>query len=590
MVVLLAVGIALVSLIITPGYHFYFDITPKLVVLLAVTGVLLAWAALSAGIPEWSCRTYRWFSMLLLLTLISLAVSTVFSTQPGLSLFGTNWRRYGSAIEGAICLLAWLVAVVCAGRPDRVRIVLRTVTLAGAVAATYGIAQYFGWDPLLPRAAYQVGEGLWAIVRPPGTLGYASYFATWLLMVVFLGMALAAMENSSAWRRCALALALVAAFAMWLTGTRAAILGLAVGGMVWFVIRKKVRVTRRTAASVLLAVIAAAAFYYSPLGQPMRSRVRWFAEDPWGGARLALWRDSLRMAGHRPVAGFGPEVFTAEFPNYESAGLARAYPDFSHESPHNMFLDALVAQGIPGLALLLALCGIAFSTLRRPEITAGLAAVIGAQQFTAFTVPTALMFFVVLALLVALEAPLPRPRRSVPLIAASVPVAAALLYLAVRLSAADHTLALTKHALDNGDVRSATAHYQHYESLRLPGGTADLWYARALLGVAAVSAAGDAARGATETAEDPFNAWYNLALFYGNQNDTAGAERSIRAAIAAHPNWFKPHWILAQILRAEGRKEEAKQQAVLAADLDGGKDQEVARTLREIGDPPATAP
>ena len=53
------------------------------------------------------------------------------------------------------------------------------------------------------------------------------------------------------------------------------------------------------AAAVLL--IAAAGFYFSPAGWKLRSRARWFVEDPWGGARPTLWRDSLRMALPRPA-------------------------------------------------------------------------------------------------------------------------------------------------------------------------------------------------------------------------------------------------------------------------------------------------
>ena len=51
------------------------------------------------------------------------------------------------------------------------------------------------------------------------------------------------------------------------------------------------------------------------------------------------------------------------------------------------------------------------------------------------------------------------------------------------------------------------------------------------------------------------------------------------AAIAAHPNWFKPHWTLAQVLRFESRREEAEREGALALDLDGGKHPEVARSL-----------
>jgi hypothetical protein len=91
-----------------------------------------------------------------------------------------------------------------------------------------------------------------------------------------------------------------------------------------------------------------------------------------------------------------------------------------------------------------------------------------------------------------------------------------------------------------------------------------------------------AALGATRTSEDPFNSWYNLAVISGLHDNGARAEQCLRAAIGAHPNWFKPHWSLAQVLRVEGRTEEAGREAAHAADLDGGKHLEVARTRDEI--------
>src|SRR5260370_1023335 len=79
----------------------------------------------------------------------------------------------------ALLAAAWLSA-----NPGGVRVVLRATICGGIVAAIYGIAQYFGWDPFLPAASYQAGEGPFTIVRPPGTLGHADYFATYLLFVV----------------------------------------------------------------------------------------------------------------------------------------------------------------------------------------------------------------------------------------------------------------------------------------------------------------------------------------------------------------------------------------------------------------------
>ena len=591
MALLQAVTIALIALILVPGFSFYFDIVPKLVVLLAGTAIAVVFTR-SISFRGSGRRLFLFFTALLVLTVASLAISTAISAHTGLSLFGTNWRRFGAIIQATILLFAWLVSVVCAGRPERVRTILRGISVAGAISAVYGIAQYFGWDPFLPAAAYHVGEGSTTIVRAPGTLGYASYFATWLLMTIFLAGAQVRMESYAMWRRFAFLTMPVAAFCMYLTGTRAAIVGLAVGALVWIWMQRP-RVTSRAWLAAALAFAALAGFYYSPAGLQMRSRARWFAEDPWGGARGKLWRDSLRMAVDKPLLGYGPEVFTGEFPRYESASLAQAYPDFSHESPHNIFLDSFVSHGIPGLLLTLAFCVIPFTTTRHAELSAALAAGIVSQQFTSFTVPTAVQFYVVLGVFVALESSPVETRRRLPVTAAGAVLSGCLLFLGFRFAAADHSLQLTKQALDRNNLAAAVANYGGYEKSRLPGGTADIWYSRSLLALA--SRASDprtrteaflrslaAGEQATLTAEDPFNAWYNAAVIFGLRNDGVHAEQCVRAAVAAHPNWFKPHWILAQILVLTGRAEEAQREAALAAELDGGKNQEVVRTLQEI--------
>lgn len=318
----------------------------------------------------------------------------------------------------------------------------------------------------------------------------------------------------------------------------------------------------------------------------MRSRARWFAEDRWGGARPLLWRDSLRMGIARPVLGHGPEMFTAAFPRYESKELARAYPDFAHESPHNIFLDALVGQGIPGLAILVGVCGAALWWAWRsgkPWLAGALAAGIASQQFTVFTVPTAMLFFACVGL-AASSRTAPASERSYERWF-FVPVAILLVWVAVRYAMADRSLELARRSLRGGDLRAASIYYAVYDRRRLPGTSADLWYSQALAAVktpAAQVLSGAAALRATRTSEEPFNAWYNLAVLSASRNDAAGTENALRAAIAAHPKWFKPHWTLAQVLRFQSRLEEAESEASLAEELNAGKNPEVAHTLQEI--------
>jgi len=541
----LAALIGLTALILVPGQLFYFDVTPKFAVLLAGAGLLPLIGTVKLD---------RRFSIPLLASIGALALSAAFSTNRAIAAYGSTWRRYGIAAQLAIVVFAMAVAAT-----RNRRVIIGGIAIASAIAAAYGIGQYFGWDPILPAAAYHVGEGIWTIVRPPGTFGYVSYFATWLVMAGFLSLTLES--------RAGYAVAGLCWIAMMLTGTRAAMAGLAVGLLVWLW-RRGFRLPRRALVAGALCVAAAAAFYFSPAGWNLRSRSRWFAEDRFGGARPLLWRDSLSMALHRLPTGYGPETFTADFARHaESLELARAYPDFLHESPHNMFLDALVSEGLPGLLCLAALC---WFGLRhgRPLEAAALAAGIVAQQFTVFTIPTALLFYVTVALCTAAPKESGKPQ------ALGLVLLLPLVFLSWRAVSQDHALELTRRALDAGNLQT-----------KYPG-SADLWYSRSLFAIAqrapdlrtriaAMQLARTAAEHATVNSEDPFDAWYNVAMIRAEVNDGPGAEAALRESIAARPNWFKPHWVLAQML---GSLEEARK----AVECDGGKHREVTDTLERL--------
>ena len=169
--------------------------------------------------------------------------------------------------------------------------------------------------------------------------------------------------------------------ALILTGTRAALLGLGCGA-VFLVVWLQPRMRARGMIGGLVAVAVMAGFYFSPAGtdaaQPDALVHR---RSAGAAARPFLWRDSLRMAGARWFAGFGPETFSIHFPRYQSAELARAYPDFYQESPHNIFIDALAGQGVPGCAALAGITSLGFYAvwkMRDRRLAAALAAALGA--------------------------------------------------------------------------------------------------------------------------------------------------------------------------------------------------------------------
>ena len=593
MAFLLAVILAVIPLIIAPSALFYFDVTPKAAVALWGAAAVLPWAAAGRLRSLRSTRHGRWFCILLAVTALCAALSTAFSVRPQLSLVGTNWRRFG--LVGQLAVFTLAAGAGEAAARGGARTMLRATALTGLPIALYGILQYFGWDPWLPSRAYHVGEGVWTIVRPPGTLGHAAYFANWLLFAVFAGVWLRLTERAAGWRMAGSAAACAAALAIVLSGTRAGLAGLATGGLLlWFWLRP--RVSRRAVTAVAGVAVAFVLFYYSPAGERLRGRTRWYIEDTWGGARLRMWRDSLAMAVHRPAFGSGPETFSLVFPRYESKDLAAAYPDFYHESPHNVFLDALTAEGLPAMAAFAALCALALITAWRcrhqePRATGALAAAIAAalvaHQFSVFTIPTALAFYVALALTAATGAKrVPAPLSRIAM-AAAAPVAAALALCGVWLTAADRRQFDIQAALHEGRFADAL-----YGGAHPTPPFDDLWYSRALaaagsqtpdplLAARARQEALDAGLRATRTGENPQNAWYHVATLRAAVNDFAGTERSLHEAIAAAPNWFKPHWTLARLLSMAGRTNEARTEAAAAAQLNR-KDPEVARTLAEI--------
>ena len=608
MFVVVAAAIAGVPLLITPGLSLYFDITPKVVLLLCATAAALLlprawWGGLRL---VGSDRGGRLLLVLLAAQLLSLLLSTAFSTEPGLSFAGSNWRRFGLVPQAAVMLFVLVFASFLAAQRARLRSLLRLFALAGLAAAVYGILQYCGIDPLLPPESYHVGEGEWTIVRTPGTLGHAGYFATYLLTVVFWALALVQMETSRVWKILAFVAAALGSFTVLLSGTRGAILGLLAGAAIGLLCRRPA-LNRRLFAGALIAACVLAAFYYSPGGEKLRARTRWYVEDPTGGGRLVLWRDSLRMFTAGPWwSGTGLETYSARFPAYLSRELASAYPNRYYESPHNIFVDALTSEGLPGLLLLVGWTAIAALTawrLRKSEFpaaawfAAAFVAALCSNQFLAFTLPTALCFYLSAAVLVVLI--VPEPKSSV---AAQVPQwvwpaagSAAILFatFAIQLAITDAMLMRVQRLAVSGAIAAAVSRYEQALRLQPWGASADLWFSRLMMAASpragspadrtrAWDAATQAGERAAEHAPERQAACYNLALLYGQRNDAQRAEAALRRTIAIAPAWYKPHWLLAQLLRETNRLDEGMREAELAYELNGGANAEVTETRDQL--------
>jgi len=592
----------LAPLALTPHLLFYYDITPKIAFLLLGAAIALALTFKEFDSLRAFCGTPygRLYAAATGAAIALAGIATLFSAYPRLAWNGATWRRLGGLTECAMLIASLWIAATALRAAKRMAWLLRAMCAAGLLSALYGITQYFGWDPLLPKAGYEAGEGIYRIVRPPGTLGHSDYFAAFLLWPIFIGSGLWRNERVAVFRMLGAAAAATGAIAILLSGSRGAVLGLIAGVVVLAaVLRPSVRAM---ATAVALSAVALGGFYVSPAGDRMRARVHWIGEDRVGGARPLLWRDSLKMAAARPLTGFGLDSFVAEFPHYQSEQLAREYPDFYHESPHNIFLDVLTAEGVPGLLLLVGivaagLSGAVLSGARSPLLP-GLVASLIAHQFIVFIAPTAFYFYMGAGLLagsgLSRSGPAPIPAWWKPAtLAAGLAAAAFLSVMTYRMVAADASLATVQRRLDANDPRGAAEAYRKALDWSGPDATADLYFSRRWAAAAASASdtmsklyfgqiAAGAASLATKSPEQLQNAWYNLAVLEASSNNAPAVEYGLRASIAAAPVWYKPHWSLARLLASEGRLPEAEAEARRALYLDGEKDTEVVSTMHEI--------
>jgi O-antigen ligase len=616
MAILLPALVLLLPLLITPGILFHYDITPKIVILsLAVAGCLAMPTQISVGIAGiWRRKSGRWLCALAAAQSLWYAAVTGLSYRPWFSLFGSNWRRMGLLTVLALCVFTVLAAAHLSRNREALVAILRAFAIAAIIASAYGILQYFDIDPLQAASAYHAEAGDSVIVRPPGTLGHADYFGWWLAIALFCAAGMARIEIGL-WKRLALFACILSGAAIVLSGTRSAILAVAAGFAV-LAVSSGLKPARSHILAGLLFTGLLLAFYWSPAGTRLRARVRWSSDEPTGGARPLLWRDSLRMAAARPWTGFGPETFPAEFPRYQSLELARLLPDFYHESPHNIALDALTSEGIPGVLITLgwAMLGAyaAFHDMyknrrRKPSalgaaLVSALVASCVASMFGAATAGPVFATLLVIAMLVALDQSTvlnPADRTSRPVIkpaavlAFSAPAAVCLGIYGVTLAVADFDLARFQGAPRN--TAGSIALYNASRRTALRGAAEDLYCSRRLATVCGASrdpaiesecamTAIEAAARATSSADNPPNAWYNLGMFSAGQNDEAKVEIALRISASLAPNWFKPHWALAKLLALTGRGAEAGIEAERAFLLDAGKDPEVSQTLQQIAE------
>ena len=213
-------------------------------------------------------------------------------------------------------------------------------------------------------------------LKAQGTLGHYVDFAVMLMQIACMTLAvLLGVDRRRRWMRLLLALIFVAVTgALFLTETRAALGGLAVGGFLAVLLLAGKRSRIWAAAALALFMAAAALWIYHSRGS-----LAFGSRDPGTQFRTMMWEDGVRLIREHPWFGVGMETIR----NHWMEWHLRAFTYFHDESHfHNDMIQIAVERGLPTLAAwlwfviayVIFLFRLVFRARRQSRFAAGVAA------------------------------------------------------------------------------------------------------------------------------------------------------------------------------------------------------------------------
>jgi hypothetical protein len=536
----------------------------------------------------------------------------------------------GWITQFAMMTAAMAVPLAIGGRFDRWKLFLRCLSGIGLICGVYGIAQWLGWDPILPeQLRNQITAQFGGVYRPVGTIGHPVYFANCLMYAFFSSLALLIIERARALRVMAAGTLITAAVAS--SASRGALLGVAGGSLLfltWALLnrprtsslskqpasRGRIRAISSIIGIGLACVLALISIRFTvnvsqvfPATRLVPVRFREFGSDLDSIGRVIVWQDVFaRVVPNTWITGAGPGMFRVAFAKYRSDNYGAFGPDVHWESAHNVFLDRLTEESIAGLFSFLALIGAAAHNILRASRTSmnsevsaayaaiggGLVAVLIHGSFNGEVIPTTYYFYIWIALCFA--SPDSAERRSQDHVepkAQSHAFGTLILVLALFASLcvgwyayknwiAETALADAVRASAFGDETGLLASVRQGQRAMDHVGTYHLEFAQLISGflrnyrqvvspqgqVSLPQTAVDSALWAVNRTDEPMRALLNL-ISLGDVTADVRTVTWLEQLEKIDPYWFRPHELSARLFLQQGRIEEALREATIARQL-----------------------
>lgn len=338
-------------LLITPGVLFPYQYG-KVIIFEVIIGILFAWVIYRAN---WSLFQITPIFVSYVAFLVVRFFTGVIGDNPEKSFWGDHIRMTGTFTFLFIFLFFLLLRRAFSGLKDELKL-LRIVAFGGLIGSIEAIAQRF-----TSFGADVLGKSkVWLF----GSFGNPSYFAGYLVLVIFFSVLLVSREREAKTKIFWALICFGEIVVLIATSSRGAIVGLLLGaitsGLVLLIHSKKSTVRAAGMATIILPIIllvGSLIIYFGPgrksaLGTLMGSLLRSGTAE----TRIINWKIALDGFKAKPFFGWGPENYEIIFSRfYRPEILAYSYDETWSDRPHNTMLEVGASSGIFGIISYLAL-------------------------------------------------------------------------------------------------------------------------------------------------------------------------------------------------------------------------------------------
>lgn len=289
------------------------------------------------------------FTVVLFLYIGVSIVSAILGDNPVKSLWGDYQRMGGVFTELHFVLLYLYLLCLETSWPEGFNWAVKTLVFTAVIASVYGLLVHFGMHPLVAEDQ---------LPRISASFGNPNFFAAFLIFPIAFALMYANQYRGVRIKTLWYGMSLCMLAAVYYTGTRAVLVGLALGSLsalfTWLAFRRKNILTVIAVSGVVLCVIAGLFFlrgYASE--QSALGRLR-NVNDANTKTRLIEWLSAYTSITQRPLLGNGPEnYYITANQLFDSAQYA--YTDGWADKPHNYYLEIASTRGLSVALLYLSL-------------------------------------------------------------------------------------------------------------------------------------------------------------------------------------------------------------------------------------------